>query len=370
MIRIAIDRRPAGPENGLLGRNRAPRWGRIGRIARSLAIALAAASALACAGLFPADDSALVASADQLLQQGDLPGAAAEYAKLYQEHPESVSAAVGHSYMQLLAGDIVGADTTLAAIEPLAGDKVGEIRFRRALVALEAQDLDRVKLLGLASDLPEGKLFAAEVHLVDLESDKAIEIFQALTNEEGVVGEAARTYLGLLQSTDQHKASLAEASALWALGDHATACEAVEGSLEGLAEDDPEKQTLLLLWAGRAVVSGKVGVAKNLVEGLFPPEGQQWRYQSTLAMIRLAEGNTQEGLQMFKTLRQDPTVPRQGLEDALATACGLSKDADVARQLVEGVNTPAAARCLLEVGADPSAVTVPDGPLGQFLQNQ
>lgn len=334
-------------------------------------LVLCALFGLACSGLMGGDDSALVAPADALLQQGDLPGAAAAYRKLYAENPQSVSAAVGYAYTQLLAGDIVGADTTLSEIEPLAGDKVGEIRFRRALVALEAQDLDRVKLLGEASGLPEGRLFAAEVHLVDLESDKALEIFQALSTEDGVVGEAARTYLGLLQSPDQHKASLAEASALWALGDHATACDSVEGALEGLAEDDPEKQSLLLLWAGRAVVTGKVQVAKNLVEGLFPPEGQQWRYQATLAMIKIAEGQYPEGLATFKALREDPSVPKQGLDDALTTACALAatRDPSVARQLVEGLESPAAARCLLEAGAEATANGVPEGPLRSFLEN-
>jgi thioredoxin-like negative regulator of GroEL len=333
------------------------------------ALLVCAFFALACSGLFGTDDSALVAPAEDLLEQGDLPAAYAAYKQLAAANPESVGAAVGLAYTQLLAGDIVGADTTLAGIEPVAGDRVGEIRFRRALVALEAQDLDRVKLLGMASGLPEGKLFAAEVHLVDLESDQAIQLFQELSAVEGVVGETARTYLGLLQSPDQHKASLAEASALWALGDHASACEAVEESLEALAEDDPDKQTLLLLWAGRAVVSGKVSVAKNLLDGLFPPEGQQWRYQSTVAMIKIAEGREAEGMQMFEALRKDPTVPRAGLDDALATACGLTRDPAMAKKLVENVDSPAAARCLLAVGASGNLERVPEGPLRKFLEN-
>jgi thioredoxin-like negative regulator of GroEL len=336
---------------------------------RTLILGVSVALALACSGLFGADDATLVAPADALLQKGDLPGASAAYKKLYGEHPDSVGAAVGYAYTQLVAGDIVGADTTLAKIEPNAGDKVGEIRFRRALVALQAQDFDRVRLLGLASGLPEGKLFAAEVHIIDLHPDDAIKLLTELSNEPGVVGETARTYLGLLQSPDQHKASLAEASALWALGDHQTACDSVQKSLEALAEDDPDKQTLLLLWAGRAVVSGKVEVAKNLVEGLFPPKDQTWRYQSIRAMIAIADGHPEDGLKTFEALRQDPEVPKPGLEDALATACGLTHDPEVAKKLVDGVESPAAARCLLEAGA-PASDRVSEGPLHTFLENQ
>ena len=87
--------------------------------------------ALACSGgtTDDVDDEA-----ERLLQQGDLPAAAAEYERLWADHKSSVDVAVGYSYTQLLAGDIVGADTTLSQIEPVAGDRAGEIRLRRALV--------------------------------------------------------------------------------------------------------------------------------------------------------------------------------------------------------------------------------------------
>lgn len=341
------------------------RW--VGRLGTGAVLAIG----LACSGLGggPADDHALVESAESLLQQGDLPAAADEYEKLYAEHPDSVPVAVGFAYVQLLAGDIVGADTTLAAIEPKAGEDVGEIRLRRALVALEAQDFDRVEMLGIASELPEGKLLAAEVHLVDLESDKAIALFREVSSAGGVVGETATTYLALLESADQHKASLAEASALWALGDRPGACIAVKESLKALAEDDPDKDALLLLWSGRAVVSGRVDVAKSLLEDVFPPEGQQWRVQSTQAMIALAEGRVDDARKIFAALREDPKVPKTGLEDALATACGVVRDPGIAKELLEGVESAAAARCLAAVGADGAAGHAGDGPLKNFVEN-
>ncbi|MEQ1502786.1 MAG: tetratricopeptide repeat protein [Myxococcota bacterium] len=352
--------------------DRAARWRLPGRLAAlGIPVALVLAIGLGCSGLIGgADDQVLVAPAEALLASGDLPGASAEYQKLYAEHPESVPIAVGYAYVQLLGGDIVGADTTLATIEPTAGDKAGEIRLRRALVALDAKDFDRVEMLGEASGLPEGKLLAAEVHLVDLESDKAVALLKEVAPSGGVVGETATTYLSLIESTDQHKASLAEASALWALGDRSGACEAVKESLKALAEDDPDKDTLLLLWAGRAVSSGRPEIAKDLLEDLFPPPGQQWRYHATLAMVALAEGDSTGALAKFAALKEDPATPADGLADALATACTLTKDVAVAEKLVEGLNTAGAARCMSTLGAAGAAERAPSGPLQSFLGAQ
>lgn len=320
--------------------------------------------------LLGGDDADLVEPAEALLEEGDLPGAAAEYRKVAAANPDSVAAAVGLAYVQLLQGDTAGADATLAAIEPKAGEDQGEIRLRRALVALEAENLDQVKTLGAASGLPEGKLLAAEVHLVDLESDQALALLREVKDAGGVVGETAATYLSLVETGDQYKSALAEASALWALGDRDEACDAVDDSLKGLAEDDPAKPALLLLWAGRAISAGRPAVAKSLLEDTMPPEGQQWRYQATLAMIRIAEGEHDAGLAMFEGLKNSPDVPKDGLADALATACAVAKDPAVAAKLVAGMESPAAARCLDLVGAPGAAAQAPPGSLKQFLESR
>ncbi|MEZ4240107.1 MAG: hypothetical protein R3F59_28945 [Myxococcota bacterium] len=189
----------------------------------------------------------------------------------------------------------------------------------------------------------------------------------------GVTGETAATYLALVESGDQHKASLAEASALWALGDRAGATDAVKDSLKAMDNAEPERDTLLLLWAGRAVASGRPGVAKALLDDLvFAPEGQEWRYKATEAMIDISEGRTKAGVARLRALHDDPDVPRQGVEDAMATACVLTRDPAVAKEIVQGVESAAAARCLAELGIDgPSAAEIaPDGPLKDFLQNR
>lgn len=325
---------------------------------------------LGCGAILGGSDEDLVEAADSMLQAGDLPGAAAEYERIAGENPDSVAAAVGLAYVQLLRGDTAGADATLAAIEPKAGDKGGEIKLRRALVALEGKNLDQVKELGKGSALPEGKLLAAEVHLVDLESDEATALLREVKGAGGVVGQTASTYLELIESGDQHKAALAEASALWALGDREGACDAVEDSVKALAEDDPTKPVQLLLWAGRAVAAGRPEVAQGLLEETTPPEGQRWRYTATLAMIKIALGESEAGLAMFEGLKADPEVPTDGLADALATACAVAKDPAVAQQLVAGVESSAAARCLLQAGAPGAGASAPAGSLKQFLESK
>jgi thioredoxin-like negative regulator of GroEL len=311
-----------------------------------------------------------VRKARALLQSGDLPGAAAEYDRLVRENPDSVDAAVGKAYVQVMAGDLPGADSTLAGIEPKAGDKAGEIKLRRALVALQARDLDKVKEFGAGSGLPEGELLAAEVHLVELDGDKALAVFSRLKDRGDAVGETAKTYADLVQSGDQHKATLAEANALWALGDRTNAVSSVEESLKGLPEDDASKASQILLWAGRAATSGKPDVTRRLLEDTFPPEGQQWRYQATRAVGLVAEGNVEEAKSIFDGLKAASDTPQDGLADALATACALTGP-DVAKSLVEGMESAAAARCLLQAGAvDAAKQHAAAGPLKQFLEAQ
>jgi hypothetical protein len=74
---------------------------------------------------------------------------------------------------------------------------------------------------------------------------------------------------------------------------------------------------------------------------------------------------------MFEGLKTATDVPRDGLEDALATACALAKDPEVASRLVAGVESAAAARCLLQAGASGAAgAQAPPGSLKQFLESR
>lgn len=338
---------------------------------RTVVVGVVVGGLLACSGgggLLGGEDP--VQHAQSALRTGDLPGASAEFSKLVAENPDNVDAAVGMAYTQLLQGDLAGADSTLAGIEAKAGDKAGEIRLRRALVALQSKDFDKVKEHGEASGLPEGELMAAEVHLIELDADQALAVFNRLKDRGDAVGDTARTYAELVQSGDQHKATLAEANALWALGDRANAVTSVEESLKGLAEDDPRKATQILLWAGRAATSGHPEVTRRLLEDTFPPEGQQWRYQATRAIGLVAEGNVDDAKVIFTGLKAATDTPQDGLADALATACALANPA-VAKDLVEGMESAAAARCLIQAGAADAAKNhVSDGPLKSFLEGR
>ena len=301
---------------------------------------------------------------------GDLPGAAASLDALAAQHPDSLEVGIGRAYSQLLAGDTAGADASLAALEAAAGEKLGEIKLRRAIVALRAgKQLDAVKKFGAESGLPEGKLLAAEVHLVDLESDEGAAVFRELAAGGGPVGETAAIYLGMLESDNQHVAGLAEATALWALGEREQAVKSAEELVKALPADHADKSDILMLWASRAATSGKPAVANSLLDDLdSPPEGQAWRVEATRAIAAVASGEMDDARKKFEALRAGGAPPA-GLDDALATACMVAADPDAARQLVQGVESAAAARCLAKAGDAGAAGQAPPGPLKTFLEN-
>lgn len=308
------------------------------------------------------------------LEGGDIPGGYDALVAAGTAHPDSPHAVTGAAYAHMIAGETSEADALLAAFEAKAGDKVGEVKLRRALVALAAGEFDQVKEHGNASGLPAGALLAAEVHLSDAESDEAIRLLNKAAEGGGEVAETAKQYLQMLESGDQYKAGLAEAAALWALGQRGVACETAGDLVKAMPDDSSDKGTLLVLWAGRAVTSGKTEVASGLLEAAefadIPPE-QQWRVQATKAMVSVASGDGASAVQVF-TLLEQAGAPADGLADARATACALAKDKDVAKELVQGMESAAAARCLSEAGAGVAAASAaPQGSaIKQYLEGK
>lgn len=350
----------------------------VGALARLLMLGGALTSLGAC-GFFDSmlstpDSADLVAPGRALLAKGDLAGADAAYGKLAAEHPESIHVAVDRAYLQLLAGDYAGADATLAAVEEKAGDAKPEILLRRALVQLRQgrDDLDAVGRLAKASGLPEGKILAAEVGLANLQTDEAMVLFKEVAAGSGAAADVARRYLHYLESDVSMLPAVADGSALWALGDRVGAVDSMEDVLPSLPEDQPERDELLLLWAGRAVTSGRPGVARTLLDSISnPPPGQQWRLSATSAMIALAEGNTEEALSLFAMLEQgvrDGIAPAQGLADARATAAAMAGDPAVALELLGDEQGAAAAMALRAAGADGAASRASAGPLRSYLE--
>jgi len=340
---------------------------------RIVALALVGASMLACFG----GGEVKTDAAEAQLESGDLAGAQSTYDGLAKDHPDAVNVAVGEAYMQMLAGQYDAADKTLQSVEDKAGDAVGEIKLRRALVALRSGNLDDVKKYGKESGLPAGQVMAAEVHLADAEVDDAITLLKEAKSDPGDVGSTAQTYLTMLESGDALQAGLAEATALWAVGQRGVACEVAEEIVKALP-DNGDKGEQLLLWAGRAVTSGRSGIATSLLDELDlvgAPQGQEWRVQATRGLVFIAEGQNDEGIARFKAL--DAAIdagfaPWQGVADATATAAALTQDKPTARALLQGSEGVPAARGLYAAGAGKLARNAApnDSVFASFLENK
>lgn len=321
-------------------------------------------------GLIGGDDgSAAHTAAEASLKSGDLPAAADGWESAQMEHPENVDVASGAAFSLLLKGDPGAADQALAAVEPTAGDRLPEVKMRRALVALEAGDLDAVGEHGRASGLPAGKLLAAEVALADGESDDAIALFREVKSAGGSLGRLAGDYLERLDDEDMMATGLAEAEALWALGERKVGVETAEALVQGLPEDREEKGELVLLWAGRAVSVGAWETAQGLIDPLtFPPDGQKWRMDAIQAMVYCVQGELDACKAEFDKL--DRTGPATGVADARATAAYLIAEdhPDAATDLVGSVKSNAAARALLATGdAGMAQQASPGGVLDKYL---
>lgn len=330
-------------------------------------------ASLAGCFLFGGDEKArqAAAEAEALLKAGDLPGADARYLAASEEHGPQVDVATGAAFLALQRGDLAAADRLLANAEEKAGDRLPEIKLRRALVAQRAQDLEQVKAHALASGLPQGALLAAEVALADGEREEAQALLQQAKAGGGAIAEVADGYLRLLSATDPLVAGLSEAQALWALGTRKVAVRSVEEVVRNLPEDFAGRDEQVLVWAGRAATVGETAVARNLIDSLiFAPEGQQWRKVATIGLIACAEGDGATCLRTLKSL--EGTAPEDGLADARATAAVLiaERDPEVARKLAGPYISNAAARALLEAGdASAARESSPGGVLGQYLSS-
>jgi hypothetical protein len=272
--------------------------------------------------------------------------------------------------MALLQGNAEEADRLLAAAEAGAKEKAGEIKLRRALVALESNNLDAVRQHGEASGLPLGKLLAAEVALADGDREAATALLKEAETAPGAVGQTAKAYLALIGDPEPMVSGLADAQALWALGQQKIAVKSVEELVKNLPDSRTDREELLLIWAGRAASVRETEIARGLLSAMiFPPEGQAWRKVATEAIVDCAEGSGQTCLAKLKAL--EGTAPADGLADARATAAFLvaGQDADVARALAGPYISNASARALAEAGDVAAArESAPGGVLLEYLK--
>lgn len=313
---------------------------------------------------FLVDPAKQVAEAEAKLKTGDLDGAAAVYDAGLQKSPGNVDLVSGAAYVKLLQGNPAAADTLLASAEATAGPRLGEVKMRRALVAMKTGDLDAVKKQATEAGTPEAKLIVAEVSLADGDKATAKTQLEAIQGEAGPVGETATAYLGLINDADSRVAGLSEVQALWALGQRPIAVRSVEELVVAYAsvrEDGPEQ---LLLWAGRAATVGEPAIATNLLDAIpVAPPGQVWRLQATRALVSCAEGN---GAECFAGFERISTIsPADGYADARATAALLiaERDGETAKRLLEGQAGDAAARAWALLGDLQTAGTVAADPV-------
>lgn len=305
------------------------------------------------------DPSQALASAEEKLRAGDLSGAGAAYQEGLTRFPGDPDLASGAAYVAMLSGDTTAADAVLAGAEAQAGDKLGAIKLRRALVAIEAGDFDRAGTLALESNEPVGRLIAAEVALADGDRDAARAQLEVARGAGGPVGALAERYLALVGDPNVFVAGLSETHALWALGERRIAVRSVGDLVKAYAETHEDGPEQLLVWAGRAASVGEVAVAHDLLDAItVPPAGQGWRVTATRAIAWCAEGRGAEcraGLDGLTAI-----APADGLADARATAAIAlgTRDLDTARGLLEGLSGDAAARAWIELGDPGRAAAV------------
>ncbi len=317
----------------------------------------------------PDPAASVTAEADGKLRAGDLAGASDAYDAALAANPTNLEAAIGSAFGALVRGDLAAADQILVAAEAIAGERVGEVKLRRALVALEEGDTEALREHAEASNTAAGLVLAAEVALADGEREEARALLDRAAQVAGPIGEVAKGYVELLKHPDPAVAGLAENYALWALDQRDFAVASVEEVVKGLPEDYEGKPAELLVWAGRAASLGETQVASNLLEAIdFPPAGQAWRVLATRAIILCAEGRGDDCNTMLDGL--EGKAPADGLLHARATAAMAlgGQDGDAAVKVLGSSTSDATARAALMLG-DPSLAgqLATDTVLKQYL---
>ncbi len=295
--------------------------------------------------------AAAVAAADAQLKEGQIAEAVDAYAAALAAHPGNLEAAVGAAFGAYSRGDFAEADQILATAEATAGDRAGELKLRRSLVAMKDGDTDLAREHAEASGTAAGLVLAAEVALADGEREEARALLDRAAQVSGPIGALAQDYVGLLKHEDPAVAGLAENYALWAIGQREVAVASVEEVVKGLPEDYEGKSEELLVWAGRSASSGETQVASNLLEAIdFPPQGQAWRVLATRAIILCAEGQAEDCATMLSSL--EGKAPADGLLHARATAVMAlgGEDRDAAVAVLGSSASDAAARAAMLLG--------------------
>lgn len=304
-------------------------------------------------------------AAKKQMRSGDVVAAADAFDVAAKENPDSVDAATGAALAALMRGDTDAADSHLQRVQENAGDRAGEVRMRRAIVAQRAKDWDAMREHGEASGLDAGLLMAGEAALADGEREEAEALF---TRVGGGAAQIAGDYLNLLRSDNPVLAGLSEAQALWALGLRKVAVKSVAPVLGDYPADEGDRDDQLLVWASRAISVRETKTARTLLKLVSADAGDGWRRDASSALADCADGNAgrcQRGLD-----RLEKTAPADGLADARVTAAALiaRKDPQAAKDLAGPYRSAGAARALYAAGARQMAArSTTEGPLSNFV---
>ena len=322
-------------------------------------------------GMFGGDPGVeAVEAARTQMQAGDIPGAAAAMDAAASENPESVDAAMGAAMAALLRGDTDAADAHMARVQDAAGERKAEILVRRAMIAQQAKDFDKMRQYGEASGLAPGLLLAGEAALVDGERDDARALLEKVAG--GDVEQTAQAYLRLLSNDDPIVAGLSEAQALWALGLRKVAVKSVDELLVLYPDSQGDRNDQLLVWASRSAIVRQTSTARKLLGSMSGGDkDQQWRKGATLAITACADGQGAECIRLFEQIESD--APADGLADAKVTAATLIASADppTAKKLAGGYTSEGAGRALWKAGARRMAKSsTPEGPLLSFMESE
>lgn len=317
-------------------------------------------------GLFGGDAGLeATTAAKKQMQSGDVVGAADAFEAAAQENPKSIDAASGAALAALMRGDPDAADAHLARVQADAGERMAEVRMRRAIVAQSAKDWDSMREHGEASGLDAGLLLAGEAALADGEREEAEALFNRVGGDAAPV---AKEYVRLLNSDDPVVAGLSEGQALWALGLRKVAVKSVAPLLADYPKDEGDRDEQLLVWAGRAASVRETATARTLLKAVRAKGDLAWRKDASLALVDCADGNAgrcKRGLD-----RLEDRAPEDGLADARVTAAALiaRKDAQAAKDLAGPYRSAGAARALYAAGARKMAArSANSGPLSSFL---
>ena len=160
------------------------------------------------------DNTEAFNNADNLIKQGQLTAAGQAFDAIIADGAKAndlIRASVGSAYSALLQGNYEQADALLGKAIEAAADNPSELSglyLRRAQVAQYQKKYSQVQSFAEKSGLDAGKLFQAEVLMIDGDLQDAAEMLETITDSS--VKSTAEAYLSLIESEDSSVRTLAD----------------------------------------------------------------------------------------------------------------------------------------------------------------